>query len=553
MEPANEVGASAVTERKYRFLVELGHGGTANVYLAIARRTGGFSKLVVAKVLKSSLASDPEFRDMFMSEARLAARLNHPNIVQTNEVLEDQGLSMIVMEHLEGQPFSRVLARGRAELTLAMRLRIIVDALNGLHHAHELTDFDGTPLGVVHRDMTPQNVFVTFEGQVKVLDFGIAKLSTSMIETRAGVIKGKVRYMPPEQISGRAIDRRADIYAVGVMLWEATVGRRLWEGHADVDIMKQVIEGKIPRPSERHPDVPPELERICMKALAPKREDRYPTAADLEQDLEAFLQTVGDDARTTKRQTAKIVQKLFADVRQKTKEIVETQLASAASISWDDVGSGSLFDAPTSSLSTIGMTSRSNPDEIKPRRRYAGWLWAGGFAAMLVLFLISKLAAKVPGRGQPVPPPAPAVTARADQPPPPRENKVADKVSVRISASPPQTKLYLDAEQLPTNPFTRSMNADGSQHSVRAEAKGYLPSTAVLALDKDSDIQLTLERPKPQAPTAPVERSRGRVAVESSTPASRSTAAAAKAEKPDCGAPFYIDQKGIKRYKAECL
>src|SRR5262245_11824303 len=220
---------------------------------------------------------------MFLNEVRLVARLNYPNIVQTNEVADDEGVPVIVMEYFEGQPLSNILVRGRGgALSLAAHIRIITDSLAGLHYAHEVTDFDGTPLGVVHRDMTPHNVFVTFEGQVKVLDFGIAKLGTSMIETQAGVIKGKLRYMPPEQISGEAIDRRADVYAVGVMLWEAAAGERLWKGHSDATIMNRVLNGEIPSPREKRPDLSEELERIVMKSLSADRNDRYASASDLE-------------------------------------------------------------------------------------------------------------------------------------------------------------------------------------------------------------------------------------------------------------------------------
>src|SRR6266496_1714779 len=243
------------TEGKYRVLVELGQGGTANVYLAVAHGPNWFNKLVVLKALKRNLGNDPEFRAMFLNEARLAARLNHPNIVQTNEVAEYQGLPMIVMEYLQGQPLSNLLVRGRGRgLSLAMHLRIVAEALQGLHCAHELSDFDGTPLGVVHRDMTPHNIFVTFDGQVKVLDFGIAKLGASLVETQAGIIKGKLRYMPPEQISGDPVDRRADLYAVGVMLWEAAAGERLWKGQADAAIMNKVLNAEIPSPRSVNAD-----------------------------------------------------------------------------------------------------------------------------------------------------------------------------------------------------------------------------------------------------------------------------------------------------------
>src|SRR6476646_8776840 len=155
MSAVHEIPESG-SEGKYRVLVELGQGGTANVYLAVARGPSGFSKLVVLKALKKNLANDPDFRNMFLSEARLAARLNHPNVVQTYEVAEDQGQPVIVMEYLEGQPLSNIIVRGRGGgFPLAMHLRTIADSLAGLHNAHELVDFDGTPLGVVHRDMTP--------------------------------------------------------------------------------------------------------------------------------------------------------------------------------------------------------------------------------------------------------------------------------------------------------------------------------------------------------------------------------------------------------------
>ncbi|HEY5453383.1 MAG TPA: serine/threonine-protein kinase, partial [Polyangia bacterium] len=222
---------------KYRIVMPLGQGGTADVYLAVADGPSGFTKLVVVKVLRKSLASDADFRLMFVSEARLAARLHHPNIVQTNEVIEVDGASVLVMEYLDGQPLSQVIVRGKqGAFTLAMQLRVLVDALAGLHAAHELADFDGTPLGVVHRDVSPHNLFVTLEGHAKVLDFGIAKLERSLVETEVGTVKGKLRYMAPEQIASDKLDRRADIYAAGVILWEALTGERMWKVSQEQEI-----------------------------------------------------------------------------------------------------------------------------------------------------------------------------------------------------------------------------------------------------------------------------------------------------------------------------
>jgi len=194
------VSQQSNTLDKYRVIAQLGRGGMAEVYLAAAHGPGGFSKLMVVKVLKDELARDREFLSMFSDEARLAAHLNHPNIVQTYEVGAAQGRHYIAMEYLEGQPLNRVIeAFSQAGgLSASMSLHIIIDALSGLHYAHERRGFDGRHLGVVHRDITPHNLFVTYEGQTKLLDFGIAKALDSTSHTKIGMVKGKIAYMAPE-------------------------------------------------------------------------------------------------------------------------------------------------------------------------------------------------------------------------------------------------------------------------------------------------------------------------------------------------------------------
>src|SRR5262245_26552316 len=192
---------------KYRILSELGRGGMSNVYLAVARGPGGVNKLVVLKAVLPELASEPGALTMFLDEARLAAQLNHPNVVQTYEVGTEGDRHVIVMEYLEGQSLSGILRRAdqaNNPLSLALHLRIVINALEGLHYAHELCAYDGAPLMLVHRDISPQNVFITYEGQVKVLDFGIAKATSSSTHTATGIVKGKIAYMAPEQIIGDA-------------------------------------------------------------------------------------------------------------------------------------------------------------------------------------------------------------------------------------------------------------------------------------------------------------------------------------------------------------
>ena len=282
--------------RKYRLIAEIGRGGMADVYLAVVQGPAGFNKLVVIKKTRPELAQDPEFLAMFLDEARLAARLNHPNVVQTTEVGQDGERYFIAMEYLDGQPLNRIRARAPAAFSTLMQARVLADVLAGLHHAHELCDFDGTPLGVVHRDATPQNVFVTYDGLIKVVDFGIAKAIDSSSETRTGTVKGKVTYMAPEQAKGERVDRRADVFAVGVMLWEGIAGRRMWKGVPELTVVHDLINEAIPSIREAVPEVPEALAKVCERALAVRREDRFASAQEMHDVLEEYLDSAGGHA-----------------------------------------------------------------------------------------------------------------------------------------------------------------------------------------------------------------------------------------------------------------
>jgi len=311
---------------KYRPLAKLGQGGMAQVLLALASGPVGFNKLVVIKEILEELADDPEFVAMFLDEARLAARLNHPNVVQTTEVGVEDRRYYLCMEYLEGQPLNRIFGRvPRTELTRGMMVRILIDTLTGLHYAHDVCDLDGTPLEVVHRDVSPHNVFLTYAGQVKVVDFGIAKAVSSSIKTQTGVLKGKVHYMAPEQAQGEKVDRRADIFSVGMMLWDVLGGRRPFQGLQDVAILHKIMLGDIPRPSTAAPDVPAALEAICMKALAHDREDRFATAAEMATALEEALFDLGE--RGSVRDAGKVIEARFADERERMKRVIEAQAA----------------------------------------------------------------------------------------------------------------------------------------------------------------------------------------------------------------------------------
>ena len=313
---------------RYQFIALLGHGGMADVYLAVRKGLSGFNKLTVVKRVREHLATEQEFVDMLLDEARISARLNHPNVVQVNEIGEVDGRLFLAMEYLDGQPLSRVQRVAPKDDTwLALYVYILSEVCAGLHYAHDLVDYDGTPLEIVHRDVTPQNVFVTYEGQVKVLDFGIARAANRSVETREGVIKGKIRYMAPEQALGVRVDRRADVFAVGVMLWEAITGQRLWGGRDDVEIVRILIEETpLPLASSVAEDVPARLDAICAKALALRPENRYQSALELRSDLEEWLTSEGK-LGTVRASLGNEVATLFADRRREIAAVIEKQIA----------------------------------------------------------------------------------------------------------------------------------------------------------------------------------------------------------------------------------
>lgn len=303
---------------KYHVFATLGRGGMADVYLAVARGPVGFNKLVVLKRLRAQLAEEAAFREMFLDEARLAARLNHPNIVDTFEVGDHHGNYYIAMEYLEGQALNKILRaaiKQRMPLPPQMCARIAADALAGLHAAHTLADYDGSPLGIIHRDVSPHNLFVRYEGHVKLVDFGIAKAASGSTETEVGVLKGKVAYMAPEQASGEGIDARADLFAMGVVLWEMITLKRLFPGENAAATLHKLLTEPIPLPSEIVPGIPPELDRIVSKSLERDPNRRFQNAAEMRHALEDYIAHAGG-ARSD--ELGRYVSHLFTKLREDT-------------------------------------------------------------------------------------------------------------------------------------------------------------------------------------------------------------------------------------------
>jgi serine/threonine protein kinase/tetratricopeptide (TPR) repeat protein len=300
---------------KYAMVRRLGRGGMAEVHLAKQLGVGGFEKLVVVKRPLVRFARDPHFRAMFLEEARMAADLRHPNIVSVLEVGDDeQGHPYLVMEYLHGKDMGRVArrcVRQGSALPLTHALQVVIDAAAGLDYAHKKIDFDGEPLCLVHRDISPQNLICTFHGQTVLVDFGIAKARGRSVDTEAGMLKGKCCYMSPEQVRGDEIDHRSDLFALGIVLYELCTMKPLFRRKSDLQSLQAVLACDVPRPSTVSPDLDPRLDSIIQTTLAPDPDDRYDDCQGLLNALEDYL----DQRRIlhSSRRVGRFVQRLFFD------------------------------------------------------------------------------------------------------------------------------------------------------------------------------------------------------------------------------------------------
>jgi serine/threonine-protein kinase len=259
----------------------------------------GFSRTVAIKRLHEQFARDPEFVAMFLDEARIAARVRHPNVVPTLDVVAMDNEIFLVMDFIQGESLSFFLKRLRREGTrvpMGIGVHIVIEVLQGLHAAHEARNEQGEPLGLVHRDISPQNVLVGADGVARVVDFGIAKAIGRMHQTRTGQIKGKIQYMAPEQLTGKNVSRSADIYAASVVLWETLTGERLFTNDNDVEVMYQIMEGAIAAPSSLVPGLPPVLDAIVLRGLHKDPNQRYATAREMALALDAAVPAVSTNA-----------------------------------------------------------------------------------------------------------------------------------------------------------------------------------------------------------------------------------------------------------------
>src|SRR5580700_10669800 len=284
--------SAELTVGRYALHHEIASGGMAAVHIGRLLGPVGFARTVAIKRLHAHLARSPEFVAMFLDEARLAARIRHPNVVSTLDVVATEGELFVVMEYVPGDSLARLLhaAREAGEpVPLPVAASIMVDMLHGLHAAHEASDERGQPLRIVHRDVSPHNVLVGTDGAAHVIDFGVAKARGRVQVTQQGQIKGKLSYMPSEQLLGNGLDHRADIFAASIVFWEALTGQRLFQGVDDGEIYAKVLLGNIEPPSKYAPGLAPAVDAIVLKGLARDREQRYATARDMALAIESAM------------------------------------------------------------------------------------------------------------------------------------------------------------------------------------------------------------------------------------------------------------------------
>jgi serine/threonine-protein kinase len=429
---------------RYYLLDRIAVGGMAEVHRAVTRGVEGFRRTFVVKKILAEKASSPTFVKMFCDEARICALLHHPNIVQVYDFGHVKGTYFLAMEYLQGKDLSsllRVLRAAKASVPPSLAAYIAREVAVGLHHAHALRGSAGQPLGIVHRDVTPSNIMLLYAGGVKVLDFGIAKVGEEAPSEGAGV-KGKYGYLSPEQARGRDVDARADVWALGVTLWEMLVGRRLFAGKNDLETLGNVLQKPVPPPSSLRPGIPPELDRIVLRALERERVSRYETAEELARDCDAVLASARADGQSLRG----FLNDLFAEESSSASfealDIPEELLGASGPVSapvltassdgvprdssmeiyvggaaQDHVGRARTPAPPFGLIASESAAPGASPWRARLERHRA-WVAAAVLAGSLLIGL--GLAAQTRKAAAPAPrPPAPVVVAPARPAPPP--------------------------------------------------------------------------------------------------------------------------------------
>lgn len=401
---------------RYEVLGQLATGGMAEILLGCISGPSGFRRPVVVKRILPHLAKVPEFRNMFLDEARIIARIHHENVVQVHELGSEGDALFLVMEYLDGESVGGLLRRltlRNERLPYWLAAHVIAEACAGLHSAHELTDESGTTLGLVHRDVSPQNVFVTYEGSVKLLDFGIAKVADKSSRTATGHVKGKFQYMSPEQCRGETLDRRSDVFALGAVLYELTTSTKPFKRATEHLTFLAICEEPIVLPSRVVEGYPRSLEPVVMRALSKDSKKRYATALEMRQDLVAALHEI-EPTGDARQALAELMRREFAERIVEKRELVRL-LGTGANLSRiPEAEVDELVDLPA----VTEMVSAAHTVQTL-RRPSRSWVWMAAIVVLIATGVTLTLVLRAPTR--PVvaadpPPMAPPVPVPAASP-----------------------------------------------------------------------------------------------------------------------------------------
>ncbi|MBX3221276.1 MAG: protein kinase [Labilithrix sp.] len=528
---------------RYALFDALASGGMATVHLGRLLGPVGFGRTVAVKRLHTHYTTDPDFVTMFMDEARIVARIRHPNVVPMVDVIESRKGLFLVMEYVHGESFSKLLRTCRAAsdaIPLKVVSSIMHGVLLGLHAAHETKGASGELLDVVHRDVSPQNIIVGADGVARVLDFGVAKAAGRAQVTREGQIKGKLTYMAPEQIRGR-VDRRADVFAAAVVLWEALAGRRFHEGAKDVEIVTRVVQGQFPKPSEFRPDVPPELDAIVMRGLEVDVDARYQDARALAIDLERKVGLANPSA------IGEWVERLAADaLRQRGDRIAAMEMASGALAPLESVpppGEGGDAASSDPRLSTPSAGDLGSP--YRPPSASEASLPSS----------VSAADAAISSGGTPLGTELPAYPARRDHAPVIAVVSFLGALAL-VGAILGGLSLYARGNATTAPSMSASTSAPPPLAGTGAESAP-APSSTLSAAPSGAPDPSAAPAAEPSAAAAPSSKTNAPVerATPDAGPTARPTAAPYRPPPPkkDCDPPYVVDEQGHRKYKRECM
>lgn len=489
-----EVEPGRILVGRYELIHRLGHGGMASVYLGRAIGTAGFERLVAVKVIHPHLANESEFVEMFLDEARIAAKIHHPNVCETLDLGEDDGLFFMVMEYVEGETLSsliRQLRKREDRLPVPCALQITADACRGLGAAHALEGNDGQPLNLVHRDVSPHNLLVTMDGRVKVVDFGIMKAAGKRSNTLTGQLRGKLTYMSPEQARGEPVDRRSDIYAMGVVLWELLAGARFYRGETESEILAQVSLGRRQKITDYRDDLPSSVTTVLEKALAESRSDRYETADEMLKDLRAALRQLLDaDQEDPREALSGVMNGFFAGRMRYIQAAVRGQVD-------DREGSNRKHRAANDSKTSVSSARTMTPSSIAigrtgtltssvvtaPARSWALWLILPLAGAVLGTLAVRALSDPGPVS------PQPTVTEQAAA-----VESGPKMVTWWINTDPQGATVTIDGKvHSETTPTSVQLPASDERIEVKAELAGYKSYAAEMAPLSSENHTLRLE------------------------------------------------------------